>query len=429
MKKIVLIVTLSFNALLFAQNYTEYETGNTTDISTNHQAGICLMGGASENNEAMVWFLNKADGGDVLVLRASGDDGYNDYFYSELGVSLNSVTTFVIHNEAGAIDPDVLQKVVNAEAIWFAGGDQWDYVSYFKDNAMETTLNEYINDKHGVIGGTSAGMAIMGESYFAAQYGTLDSDVALNNPYHPRVTLGYNDFLQVPFMQGVVTDTHFADRDRQGRISVFMARFIQDNDARSFGIACNEYTAVCIEPDGKAYVYGEYPDYPEFAYFLQYNCVAEYTPEVLQEGTPVTWNRNQGAIKVYKVPGMVGGPNYFDLSDWETGIGGSWENWFIENGNFNMEAGVNPDCASLAVTGEQTNSNPIAIYPNPFTDRIFIDSTMPLNAVSLYDILGKEIKVEVQDNWKIDTSLLSTGLYILKLKTEEGQQTFKILKK
>ena len=426
MKKLFLFIALSLNALGFAQNYTEYVTGSTTDITTNHQPGICLMGGASENDEAMVWFLNKADGGDVVVLRASGDDGYNDYFYNELGVTLNSVTTFVINNEDGATDPAVLQKVANAEAIWFAGGDQWDYVSYFKDNAMETTLNEYINVKHGVIGGTSAGMAIMGSSYFSAEYGTLDSPVALSNPYHPRVALGYNDFLEVPFMENVITDTHFESRNRQGRISVFLARFIEDNGPRSFGIASNDYTAVCVEPDGKAYVYGEYPDYPEFAYFLQANCVPEYTPETVEPGAPLTWNRSEEAIKVYKVPGTYGGPNYFDLSDWETGSGGSWENWFIQNGNLSILAGENPGCGSLEITDRDIDV--MRAYPNPFTDELIIDSKSPLIDISLYNIVGSKINLEVQDSFIIDTSFLSAGTYILKLQTVDSLKTFKLIK-
>lgn len=426
MKKLIVIVAISLNTLVFAQDYTEYVTGSTTDVTTDHQPGICLMGGASENDEAMVWFLNKAEGGDVVVLRASGDDGYNNYFYTELGLTLNSVTTLVINNENGATDPAVLQKVANAEAIWFAGGDQWDYVSYFKDNVMETTLNEYINVKKGVIGGTSAGMAILGSSYFSAQYGTLESAVALSNPYHPRVALGYNDFLEVPFMENVITDTHFEDRNRQGRISVFLARFIQDNGPRSFGIACNDYTAVCVEPDGKAYVFGEYPDYPEFAYFLQANCVEEYTPEVVEAGTPLTWNRNEEAIKVYKVPGTYGGPNYFDLSDWETGSGGSWENWFVEDGNLNMVAGENPGCGQVGISDNDVNL--MSVYPNPFNHELFINSKLIISDVSLFDILGKQIKIEVQDNFKLETSSLNSGTYILKLQTENSLQIFRIIK-
>lgn len=42
------------------------------------------MGGATEHDKAMRWFLREANEGDIVVLRASGIDGYNDYFYSEL---------------------------------------------------------------------------------------------------------------------------------------------------------------------------------------------------------------------------------------------------------------------------------------------------------------------------------------------------------
>jgi hypothetical protein len=97
MKKITLLFTI-VTQFLVAQNYTEYATGSATDISTNHEFGVCMMGGASENDDAMIWFLEKANGGDVVVLRASGSDGYNNYMYSGLGVSINSVTTFVFNN-------------------------------------------------------------------------------------------------------------------------------------------------------------------------------------------------------------------------------------------------------------------------------------------------------------------------------------------
>lgn len=426
MKQITLLCLLSIQTFL-AQDYKEYLTGSAIDVSTNHQAGVCLMGGASEQKEAMIWFLNQTNGGDVVILRADDSDGYNDYFYSDLGVTLNSVRTFVINNSDGAVDPYVLEHVANAEAVWFAGGDQYDYVRYFKDNVMEDVLNKFINTKQGVIGGTSAGLAIMGSSYFTAQYGTLDSDVALNNPYHPRVQLGYNDFLEVPFMEDVIADSHFANRDRQGRLSVFMARFAKDNNRRSFGIACNEYTAICVDANGKASVYGGYPAYQEFAYFLQSNCVADDAPEAVVAFTPVTWNRGGEAIKVYKVPGTEAGTNYFDLSDWKTGNGGTWENWSINNGVFIMAAGTNPMCDRLS-TSDFENLE-VNVYPNPVVDRIFIKSQSPINSVKVYNVLGKEIQVRRMNESSIDTSVLSSGLYILKLGSERSEQTFKFLKR
>jgi cyanophycinase-like exopeptidase len=426
MKKITMLFLLSMQCL-FAQNYTEYHTGSTIDVNTNQQPGVCLMGGASEQDDAMIWFLNQADGGDVVVLRASGSDGYNDYFYTDLGVTINSVTTFVINNVAGATDPYVLQRVADAEAIWFAGGDQYDYVSYFKDNDMEDTLNNFINVKQGVIGGTSAGMAILGSSYFSAQYGTLTSNVAQGNPYHPRVALGYNDFLEIPYLENVITDSHYDDPDRRGRHSVFLARFSTDNGARSYGIACNEYTAICVGADGRAYVYGEYPAYDEFAYFLQANCVEDYQPETCVANTPLDWNRGGEAIKVYKVPGTEAGTNYFDLSDWETGNGGSWEDWSVSNGTFVTANGVNPECGALSI--EEVEIQNVEVYPNPFSNTFSISMEGQVKSVQLYTILGEEINLDLGINKPIDASSLSSGMYILKLKTENQEQTFKLIKR
>jgi cyanophycinase-like exopeptidase len=426
MKKITVLLFLSIQ-FCFAQNYTEYQTGSTTDVTTNQQSGVCLMGGASEQEDAMIWFLNKADGGDIVVLRASGSDGYNNYFYTDLGVTINSVTTFVIDNAAGATDPYVLQRVANAEAIWFAGGDQYDYVSSFKDNAMEDALNDFVNVKQGVIGGTSAGLAILGGNYFSAQYGTLSSAVALSNPYHPRVTVGHDDFLDIPYLNTVITDSHYDDPDRRARHSVMLARIATDYSTRSFGIACNEYTAVCVEPDGKAYVYGEYPAYDEFAYFIQANCTTDFEPETCVSGSPLTWDRNNEAIKVYKVPGTESGVNYFDLSDWETGSGGEWRNWTVDNGVFTSLVGVNPLCSALSV--EDFDIAKVEVYPNPFSDHLNINSQIEIENILLYDTLGKVIPVALDANNTIDTSFLTVGIYFLKLKTEASVQTIKIVKK
>ena len=124
MKKITLFLLLPF--LAFSQGYTSYFTGNTTNITTNTEFGVCLMGGATEHDNAMRWLLQKANGGDVVVLRSTGSNGYNDYLYSQLGVAVNSVETIVITSAAGAISPYVLNKVANAEMIWFAGGTKSD---------------------------------------------------------------------------------------------------------------------------------------------------------------------------------------------------------------------------------------------------------------------------------------------------------------
>ena len=127
---------------LNSQSFTSYFTGNETDMVVEDQNfALTVMGGATEVDYAMKLFLQDAKGGDILVLRASGSDGYNDYLYSELGVNVNSVETIVCHSKNASYDPYVIDRIQKAEAIWFAGGDQWKYLSFWRD----TPVQQYIN--------------------------------------------------------------------------------------------------------------------------------------------------------------------------------------------------------------------------------------------------------------------------------------------
>lgn len=420
------VVAFIFPLFISAQGYTEYITGNTTDVTTSHNFGICLMGGATENDNAMRWFLQQANGGDVVVLRTSGTDGYNNYFFQELGITVNSVRTFVINTITGATDPYVIDKVEKAEAIWFAGGDQYTYATRFKDNALEDALNEFINIKLGVIGGTSAGMAILGNHYFDAANGTVTSAVALNNPYHTNVSLGYNDFLEIPMLESVITDTHYDNPDRMGRHAAFMARFAVDQGARSFGIACEEYTAICVNENGEASVFGDHPTYADFAYFIQANCVTNYTPENCVSGQPLTWSNGNEALKVYKVPGNMNGTNTFNIQDWETGSGGSWENWYVNNGSFQSSATTNPMCNLLNTP--EIEIPEVNVYPNPFNNYIKITESEFEFDVTLFDVNGKMITINIGEDNLIDTSSLSSGVYILKLDFGDMEKSIKLIK-
>lgn len=426
MKKIILLIW--FPIIAFSQGYTSYFTGNTTNITTNPEFGVCMMGGATENDNAMKWLLQKANGGDVVVLRSTGSNGYNDYMYSTLGIPVNSVETIVITSVAGATNPYVLNKVANAEMIWFAGGNQYDYISYFKNNALEDLINAHVTTKHSPIGGTSAGMAILGNNYFMAQNGSITSAQALANPYNNLATLGHNDFLSIPFMSDVITDTHYDNPDRKGRQVAFMARLKTDFAIIPKGIACNEYVAVCIGNDGLAHVYGDYPNYQEFAYFIQTNCTNLNPVENCQSGQTLTWNFGGEALKVYKVPGTMNGANYFDVTNWQSanGSGGSWENWSVTNGVFSSVAGNVPNCA---LANSKFNQDAIQIFPNPIDD-FFTITGLNNGKVTVYDSLGKIVSIsEFNSNNSFDSSNLASGIYLLKIENQDGIATKKILKK
>src|SRR2546429_8799791 len=94
---------------------------------------------------------------DVVVLRSTGTDGYNDFIFAMNGV--DSVETLVITKPADANAADVETTVKNAEVVFFAGGDQCDYVTNFKGTRVETAV-ESVYARGGGVRGTSARLAI-----------------------------------------------------------------------------------------------------------------------------------------------------------------------------------------------------------------------------------------------------------------------------
>lgn len=174
-------------------DYTSWVMGDTADVNVQPLGGVVLAGGSTDVDDAMRWFLSRSGGGDVLIIRATGGNGYNDYLYRQLGVNVNSVETILINSRVLASHADIVRKVRNAEAIFFAGGDQANYVNFYQNTSLADDLNDRIA-QGAVLGGTSAGCAILGQVYFSAKEGSIDSNEALSNPFDSRVTLGKNDF-------------------------------------------------------------------------------------------------------------------------------------------------------------------------------------------------------------------------------------------
>jgi cyanophycinase len=297
--------------------YQYFRAGNPNDVQTKTQAGFALMGGGDDLDEAFKWMCERAGGGDFVVLRASGDEDYNPYIQGLC--KLNSVATFILTSREAAKDPFVADAIRHAEAVFIAGGDQAHYINWWMDTPVQQALNEAI--QRGVpIGGTSAGLAVQGEFVYSAQGDgpddkDLNSPQTLANPYHPRVTI-VHAFLKNPLLQNVITDTHFAARDRMGRSLVFMARILQDSKAREVrDIAVDEKTSVLLDPDGQAEVVGA-----GHAYFME----STQAPEVCKAGTPLTfrgiavrslaagqrfevahWGSNEGTAYTLSVEGGV----------------------------------------------------------------------------------------------------------------------------
>lgn len=426
MRCIIHVYFLLSCCLLNAQTFTSYFVGDTTNVSKPTEYRMCLMGGATEDDNAIKWFLNGSGGGDIIVIRVTGTSGYNNYFYSSLGITVNSVETLVIPSVAAANDPYVRRRLREAEAVFIAGGNQYDYISFWKNTAVDSALNYLINVKKIPFGGTSAGMAIQSQAYFSAAAGSVTSPVALSNPYGNLVTIGNNDFIHNKLLKRVITDTHYDNPDRRGRHASFLARLFQDSTKAFYGIACDEYTAVCFDSTGIAKVYGGYPTYDDNAYFIQPNCILPNGPENCTAGQSLTWNRSGEALKVYAIKGTAAGAGSFDLKNWQNAnaAGGSWQNWFVVNGSLSITPNASsPTCLAANLTHNiiDDESN---FYPNPATHVVNFNTMM--QEINIKDYSGKLVAKYFHCN-QIGIQHLNPGLYFIESKFKNKLSIKKIV--
>lgn len=309
-------------ACTFPKKVNLGKTGNPTPKASTTAGGVVLMGGGLDVDEAFKWMIARSGGGDFVILRSSGTNAYNEYIYAMGGI--NSVQTLLIANTTDANDACVVETIRNAAAVFLAGGDQANYINYFKGQGVGNALNYLINTKGAPVGGTSAGMAVMGQYYHPG--GAADNTSVLANP--TAIAVG-NNFIANPVLANLVTDMHFTQRTRQPRLVSFMASSIHNHGAGwagMKGIGADENTAVVVDTSGVGKVYGS-----GNAFFVR----GTDSPEVLQPSTPLTWYRAAQALRVYKVPGTAAGTNTFNVINW-TGSGGTTGYWSSNNGNWLM---------------------------------------------------------------------------------------------
>jgi cyanophycinase len=308
--------------------------GDTSNVNAPSSFGTVLMGGSTDVDAAMKWMINKSKGGDVIILRSTGGTGYNQYLYDLVKVDgksqVNSVETLLINSTDLANNPKVAERIKQAEMVFIAGGDQFNYINFWKNTLVEEALNYLIATKKIPIGGTSAGCAIMGDAVYTAEKGSVTSAQALANPYNADMTI-QREFVNNPYLKNTITDTHYNNPDRKGRHLTFLARLVKDFSITTpKGIGVEEETAVCIDENGKATVFGN-----GTAYFL---IAKEGAPENCTTATPLNWILNNKAVQAYTILGNnTTGNGSFDLTNWVTVSGGTYKNMYSTNGVLTIE--------------------------------------------------------------------------------------------
>jgi cyanophycinase-like exopeptidase len=290
------------------KGFDYYVSGNPADVATETRGLLVLQGGGDDVDVNYSRMGEFSGGGDFVVLRASGADDYNEYILKLCGC--DSVETIVFENRDASFNDFVVGKIRDAEALFIAGGDQSNYVRFWKDTPVEDAI-QAVASKPAPIGGTSAGMAIMGEfSYSAMSSESLTAGAGLSDPFHVDLTLE-GDFLHFAGLENVITDQHLVERDRIGRTVALLARLVNDGwTPQARAIAADRETSVHVDPaSGNAEVFSTSDHETPYVYFLS----TTGNDAVCQPGTPLTL---RGVVVRRLAPGET-----FNVRDWTSNDG------------------------------------------------------------------------------------------------------------
>jgi len=81
--------------------------------------------------------------------------------------------------------------------------------------------------------------------------------------------------------------------------------------------------------------------------------------------------------------------------------------------------------------GDKNLDNSVKIYPNPAYDFVSIKASSVINSIEIYDVQGRILMTSLNSETSVtlDLSRHSSGIYYLKIKTDEGSKVEKVIKK
>lgn len=220
--------------------------------SAKDKGHLLIIGGGSKPPEAVREFVALSQAGPILVITAAS------------GVPLESGPAMVKQfREAGAHQVDwlhldgpemanadsVVARIVSATGIFFTGGVQERLMQRLGGTKAEQAIKNLYFEKGGIIGGTSAGAAVMSQVMITGNElinrDTTNAFVAIQ-AQNIETSKGFG------FLDQVIIDQHFVARKRHNRLISLVLEH-----PHLVGIGIDEDTAILIYPNNKFKVYGK----------------------------------------------------------------------------------------------------------------------------------------------------------------------------
>ena len=141
----------------------------------------------------------------------------------------------------------------------------------------------------------------------------------------------------------------------------------------------------------------------------------------------LTWNAVEGATyySVYYNDELLGSTQYLEA---RIPLPEPGEYCFIvAAGNLAGESNSEPVCVTYG-EGIDELTSVLNIYPNPVNDRLVIETEATMEEICIYDAFGR-LMTKVNETTTIDVSEYNAGVYIMKVRTDNGEIVKRFVKK
>lgn len=204
---------------------------------------LMIVGGRGKPPLALDRFVKLCDGGTILIIPSasavpheSGPEAVQ--LFRDHGAT--DVEYLFISSVDSANNEHVVEKVRQAKGIFFTGGSQTRLMKRIGFSKTEEVIRDLYFNQRGIIGGTSAGAAVMSEIMI-----TGDGDFTLLHKDNIATIRGFG------LLTNCIIDQHFVKRRRNNRlISVAIESGLP-------GIGIDESTCIFYNPDDTFEVFGE----------------------------------------------------------------------------------------------------------------------------------------------------------------------------
>lgn len=370
----------------------------TLTCNLSAQGYVCAVGGGSENYNSWSdapynWIVQKADSGKIIILGTGSATTWLPNYFMSLGA--DTAYNKTIGSIAAADLQETYDELITAKAIFIRGGDQWNYIRFWKGTKTDSALN-YIFQNGGVIAGTSAGLAVLGDVDFSARFGTVYPDEALLNPFNNYMQFE-DDFLNL--VPDVLFDSHFIERARHGRLVAMLYNRYFATGRSLIGIGVDDRTAFCVSPDGVGEVMGSgavsiftIDDETD----LQQISAGDYTIEKMKcDQLTNGWKYDLNNRQIAFIP--TSAKEVDTLREWKFPLTDFWitgsDNFsqHLQTNFFNFIANVNPDkVVIISHPGFSSQLNPLISFLDQGSsnyDLVYLNNSI-LNDPAISQMIG-----------------------------------------